>query len=109
MGSTARRALTLLRAWTHQSLYTDESHVWYAIELNEQRPPVELPAGTELVSLGREELGMLVQLGLSPATVDRAMDAPGTAAWALREAGATVFSCWTLDERVPAVQAAMGG
>jgi L-amino acid N-acyltransferase YncA len=99
----------MLRHWAGRTLYMDESHVWYTLALSPDKEPTALPEGTELVSIGKDQVDLLLDVPFATAAAAAELiDGNTVRAWALRDGELTVFSCWTFSGRVPAVQAPGG-
>jgi L-amino acid N-acyltransferase YncA len=104
----ATRAAALAGRSISRTLYLQERHIWYGLDLAAARPKPELPDGFTLHQASDTDLPLLEQLptigGLE--AVQRRRD--GADLWLVQEGVQPAFSCWIFRKRAP-VLAARGG
>jgi hypothetical protein len=103
VGSAARHALELAR----EHVFLDEAHVWYQLDVSEERPRRELPEEVHLRRAGENDLSGAVEMGQRLDEV-RARLAAGNDLWLAADDGGPLFRCWIYRGRAP-VLAAPGG
>jgi ribosomal protein S18 acetylase RimI-like enzyme len=87
----------------------DESHIWYGLDLNGDRPRRDLPDGLELRRATDADLGSAERLpGAEPATAMRRGLSQGHELWVVCEGDRMAFVCWVHLSTAP-VLAAPGG
>lgn len=104
---TLRRAAEAVRELAARTLYLDESHIWYARQL--PVPASSLPEGLELDTVTADGIEVMLDYPFPDLRTAEGVVARGDATgWTLREGGKTIFSCWTFENQMPAVQARGG-
>ena len=103
MGSAARHAIELAR----EHVFLEEDHVWYQLDVGEERPRRELPDDVRLLRAGDDDLGGAVEMGQRLDEV-RERRAAGNDLWLAVDDGGPLFRCWIYRGRAP-VLAAPGG
>ncbi|HSB81638.1 MAG TPA: GNAT family N-acetyltransferase [Candidatus Methylomirabilis sp.] len=106
-GSLLRAAMAMARRIT-PSIYLKETHVWYRLDLAQERREITLPEGFELISAGPTDLPLLNQLPAVGLYQARRRLASNADLWIVREGGQAAFCCWTFRSRTP-VEAARDG
>jgi len=85
-----------------------ESHYWYALDLQAERPRVELGNGFELVSATPATVAAYEELPtISAAEAAKRLGA-GNDGWLVRCGGEPVFGCWVFRERAPVLASPTG-
>jgi L-amino acid N-acyltransferase YncA len=104
----ATRAATLAGRSISRTLYLQERHIWYALDLTAARPRPELPGGFTLHQASDADRPLLEQLptigGLEAAQRSR----DGADLWLVQQGVQPAFACWIFRKRAP-VLAARGG
>jgi RimJ/RimL family protein N-acetyltransferase len=87
-----------------------EAHVWYALDLNGERPRRDLPEGLELRRAATDaELAAIERLpGADPVAILRRGIAGGHELWMVADGDRPAFACWLQYRRAP-LYAARGG
>lgn len=81
------------RVWN--TLYLDETHVWYELSLTGDRPSPALKPGMELVRGGEEELPLLDEFPSISSPAGRLWMEGGATLWLLFDGVQATFVCWT--------------
>jgi ribosomal protein S18 acetylase RimI-like enzyme len=90
-------------------LRADESHVWYGLDVNGERPRRELPDGLELRKAADPDLASVEQLpGAEPVSAMRRGLSQGHELWIVCEGDRTAFVCWVHLSTAPVLAAPRG-
>ena len=104
-----RSAAGLLADHAKRRVWAEESHTWYALDLEGERPRRPLPEDLRLVRDDREALDRIADLDtISPAAARERLDAGGRSWLVLDDQGRGAFACWNFFGAAP-VFAAAGG
>jgi hypothetical protein len=101
---TMSKVATLAR----QSIYVDESHVWYELPLGPDRPRGGRLPGLSLIQASVRDVPLLDQLPtISPSEAKQRMEA-GRELWLVLKGQQPVFACWVYRGSVEVVAARRG-
>jgi ribosomal protein S18 acetylase RimI-like enzyme len=88
---------------------THESHIWYGLDVNGDRPRRELPDGLELRRAADPDLASVEQLpGAEPVSAMRRGLSQGHELWIVCEGDRTAFVCWVHLRTAPVLAAPRG-
>ncbi len=108
LAGIATRAAALAGRSISRTLYLQERHIWYALDLTEARPRPELPGGFTLHQASDTDLPLLEQLQTIGGVEAAQRHRDGADLWLVQAEGQPAFACWIFLKRAP-VLAARGG
>lgn len=94
---TARRVATLTLA----RLYFQDIHLWYVLDLTQERPPAPLAPGMTWHRSGESDLPDLERLSDMAARTAHQRLYRGMQLWLMRDGDVPVFACWIHHGRRP--------
>jgi RimJ/RimL family protein N-acetyltransferase len=104
----ATRAATLAGRSISRTLYLQERHIWYTLDLTAARAASALPDGFTLHRASDADVSLLEQLPTIGSLEAGQRRRDGADLWLVQAGAQPAFACWIFRERAP-VLAARGG
>jgi hypothetical protein len=103
-----KATISTILTFARQSIYLNETHVWYELSLGTDRPRVGRLPGLSLIQASVRDLPLLDQLpSIDPYEARRRMEA-GHDLYLVLKGQQPVFACWVFHGSVPVIAAQQG-
>jgi ribosomal protein S18 acetylase RimI-like enzyme len=91
-----------------EQVYLRETHFWYQLDLDGERPHADMPEGIALVEAGADEVPLIDQLPSLSVDDAEKRRSEGASLWLALEDRKPAFACWIFLDRLPVLASESG-